>query len=570
MSRPVVIVPEMPIHDWFDESSEISPEDQIVNSIIDGLDEEDKETYFKTSLNDIPNPTSLKDIDYAVDLFVDAILNGKKILVVGDYDVDGITSTALLIRFFKRSGFGGYEAFIPNRFIHGYGLTEKTVEIVLSKKPDLVITVDNGTTAKNEVETIREKGINVIVTDHHLPQEDSMPDCAVLNPKQQGCGYPYKHLSGVGVVFLLLIAVRAKLRDIGFWLKKEKEPNLLEHLDLVALGTIADQVPLLGLNRLFAKYGLNQMTKKIHEGYGDDLFNYLKVFAKKTKINSFNSESIAFNLAPLLNATGRMKDAEEGLNFLLSDTDQIAMSRYQYLERLNQKRRKKQQIMAKKAMTQAEMLTREDKGIVIYDESFHEGLLGIIASHLVDRFHFPSVVLTDGENGVLKASSRSRNENIMEMLKECEDYLIQFGGHANAAGFSLKKENLAGFHECFTEVCARFIPRNKKYRIAANMEVKLEMMTFNLINRLKVLEPYGHLNRKPVFFIPHIDLPVPTTLTGKHLKWQLDHELELIYWNGAESLPHAQCYDVAFTLGENIFRGKRKRQMVVNSIVAAG
>ncbi len=569
MSRPVVIVPDMSIQDWFDESSDLSPEDQIVNSIIDGLDEEDKETYFKASLSDIPNPTSLKNIDNAVALFVNAVLNDKRILIVGDYDVDGITSTALLIRFFKRLGYTDYEAFIPNRFIHGYGLTEKTVEIILSKKPQLVITVDNGITAKHEVELIREKGIDVIVTDHHLPQKDSLPDCAVLNPKQQGCGFPYKHLSGVGVVFLLLIAVRAKLRDLGFWLNKVKEPNLLEHLDLVALGTIADQVPLLGLNRLFAKYGLNQMTKKIHEACDDELFNYLKIFAKKTNINSFNSESIAFSLAPLLNATGRMKDAEEGLKFLLSDNDQIALSRYQYLERLNQKRRKKQQIMAKKAVSQADNLIKEEKGIVVYNESFHEGLIGIIASHLVDRFHFPSIVLTDGENGVLKASSRSKNENIMDMLRECEDYLIQFGGHANAAGFSLKKENLDGFHECFTEVCARYIPENREYKIAANMEVKLEMMTFGLINRLKMLEPYGHLNRKPVFFIPRIDLPVPTTLTGKHLKWKLDHELELIYWNGADSLPYARCYDVAFTLGENTFRGKRKRQLVVSSIIAA-
>jgi single-stranded-DNA-specific exonuclease len=178
--------------------------------------------------------------------------------------------------------------------------------------------------------------------------------------------------------------------------------------------------------------------------------------------------------------------------------------------------------------------------------------------------------MTDGESGVLKASCRSKNENIMDMLKECEEYLIQFGGHANAAGFALKKEHLDEFRERFTDVCEKYIPKNTQYRIAAKLEVTLEMMTFNLINKLKVLEPYGHQNRKPVFFIPQISLPVPTTLTGKHLKWQLGKELEMIYWNGAESLPHASRYDLAFTLGENNFRGIRKRQMVVNSIIAAG
>ncbi len=569
MSRPVVIVPEMPIHDWFDESSELTSEEQIVNSIINGIDEQDRETYFKASLSDIPNPSTLKNIEEAVDLFVNAILNGKKILVVGDYDVDGITSTALLIRFFKRIGYANHDSFIPNRFVHGYGLTDKTVEIIHSRNPNLVITVDNGITARKEVEQMQQFGIDVIVTDHHLPQEDSLPECAIVNPKQKECAYPYKHLSGVGVVFLLLIAVRTRLRELGYWIKNGSEPNLLEHLDLVALGTVADQVPLLGLNRLFAKYGLNQMTQKIHEGHSEDLFCYLKVFAQKQKINSFNSESIAFGLGPLLNATGRMKDAEEGLNFLLSENDQIAMSRFQNLERLNQKRRKKQQTMAKKAMVLAEKMIKEDKAIVVYNESFHEGLIGIIASHLVDRFHFPSIVVTDGESGVLKASCRSKNENIMEMLKECEEYLIQFGGHANAAGFSLKKENLEDFHERYTEVCCKYIPQNEEYRIAANLEVKLDMMTFGLINKMRILEPYGHQNRKPVFFIPHINLPIPTTMTGKHLKWNLDHELELIYWNGADSLPQSELYDVAFTLGENTFRGKRKRQLVVNSIIAA-
>jgi single-stranded-DNA-specific exonuclease len=568
MSRPVIILPEIPIDNWYDRSSPKTAEEQIINTILQGIDPEDQESFLNATLRDIPNPSSLKNIESAVDLVIDAVFNNKKVLIIGDYDVDGITSTALLIRFFRKLEFKNFDNFIPNRFIHGYGLTDKTVEIIQTRNPRLVITVDNGITAKKEIEQIRELGIDVIVTDHHLPQEESLPDCAVLNPKQKDCCYPYKHLSGVGVVFLLLIAIRTRLRELGFWLKKGPEPNLLEDLDLVALGTIADQVPLLGLNRIFAKYGLHQMTQKMHEGYPGELFQYLKVFAQQTHIKSYNSESIAFSLAPLLNATGRMKDAEDGLNFLLSHDDQIALSRYQYLERLNQKRRKKQQIMSKKALQQAEKLLEEDKGIVVYDESFHEGLIGVIASHLVDRFCFPAIVMTDGEPGVLKASCRSKNENIMEILKECEELLIQYGGHANAAGFSLEKESLGSFHERFTSVCNSLFPQGQKYQVTATIEVQLEMMTFELIEKLRILEPYGHKNRKPVFFIPKMNLPMPITMTGKHLKWKLGPDLEVIYWNGIEALTHSDFYDIAFTLGENTFRGERKRQMIISSIVA--
>jgi single-stranded-DNA-specific exonuclease len=568
MSVPVTIKPAIPIDNWYDDNSNQIVEDQIINAILGKLDSTTQQFFLQTSLNDIPNPSSLKDIDLAVDLFVKAVLAEEKILVVGDYDVDGITSTALLIRLFKQLNFTNYDSFIPNRFQHGYGLTDKTVKVIQSKEPSLVITVDNGITAKKEIECIKNSGIDVIVTDHHLPQNDFTPQCAILNPKQADCNYPFDDLAGVGVVFLFLIAIRARLREMGFWLKMDTgEPNLAEHLDLVALGTIADQVPLLGLNRIFAKFGLDRMTRSIHEGQSESFYSYLRVFAEKSGTKAFNSESIAFSLAPLLNATGRMKDAEDGLNFLLSDDDQIAISRYQYLDRLNQKRRKKQQVMTRKAQQQAEELVKKDLGIMVYNESFHEGLIGVVASRLVDQFFFPSIVMTDGESGILKASCRSKNHNIMQILEDCSEFLTQFGGHANAAGCSLNKENLEGFHQKFTKLCLERIPRESQYVVNASIEVKVEMMTFSLIDKLKILEPYGHKNRKPIFYVSNVKLPIPTTMTGKHLKWVLEPDLELIHWNGAISLQHGSCYDLAVTLGENHFRGEKKRQLIVQSIV---
>ncbi|MBU2511873.1 single-stranded-DNA-specific exonuclease RecJ [bacterium] len=568
MSQSVIILPEIPIANWYSINSERSIEDQIIDAIIGKIDPDNRDSYFNSALKDIPNPSSLKDIDLAADIFINAIRKNKNILVVGDYDVDGITATALLIRFFIKLGFQNYDSFIPNRFIQGYGLTDKTVEIILSRKPDLVITVDNGITAKQEIARIKENGIEVIVTDHHLPQTDFLPECPIINPKQDDCRFPFKYLAGVGVVFLFLIFVRTKLRDLRFWNDSRPEPNLLEHLDLVALGTVADQVPLLGLNRVFTRFGLDQMTKKLHEGYPHEFFNYIKIYAEKTNLKNFNSETIAFGLAPMINAAGRMKDAEDGLKFLLSEDEVTASSRYQYLDRINQKRRKKQQTMAKKAQHKAKRLVKEGRGIVVYDESFHEGLIGVIASRLVDEFHYPSIVMTDGENGILKASCRSQSEDIMDILKECDEYLVHYGGHSNAAGFAIDRDNLEKFHDRFTRICDELIPKDRDYVVKANIEVKIEMMTYDLIDKLRILEPFGHQNRKPVFYLGNMSLPVPTVLTGKHLKWRLQPDLELIFWNGADTVKHSETYDIACTIGENIYRGERKRQMIVRTIVS--
>lgn len=218
-------------------------------------------------------------------------------------------------------------------------------------------------------------------------------------------------------------------------------------------------------------------------------------------------------------------------------------------------------------MEQAERLVKQGNSIVVYDKSFHEGLIGVIASRLVDQFFFPSVVATEGENGILKASCRSKNENIMDILKECEPFIIQYGGHANAAGLSIEKNRLKEFHKRFTEVCSEFIPGDREYRVNANIEVMIDMMTFSLINKLRVLEPYGHMNRKPVFMVKDIKLPIPTIMTGRHLKWVLERDLELIFWNGADMVAHSESYDIAFTISENVFRGERKRQLVAQTII---
>lgn len=566
MNQSASIVPNFPLSTWYDGKNSDNVEEDIVRLIMESFAPSDRQAFLHTSLEDIPDPELLKGVPAAVDLVLHSMKENNKILIVGDYDVDGITATVLLMRFFQKIGFLNFESFIPNRFVHGYGLTSKSVDEILLKQPDVIITVDNGITAKNEVDRIQAEGIKVIVTDHHLPQAESLPDCIIINPKQQNCTYPYKDLSGVGVVFIFLIALRAAMRKQHSW-EEGKEPNLLHHLDLVAIGTIADQVPMLGLNRLFAKYGLDQMTKRIQEHSADMFYHYLKVFAEKTHIRIFDSNSIVFKLAPMLNATGRMKDAMAGVGFLLSETEQIAISRFNYIERLNLKRRKKQKTMVKKAVEIAHALIEQKKALLVYDNSFHEGLIGIVASRLTDQFNQPSIVVSDSEPGILKASARAKNENLMEILQGCETYLERFGGHVNAAGFSIKKDNLEKFHARYTDVCMQMMAKNRSNVFTADIEVTLEMLTYELVNRLKMFEPFGQQNKKTIFMLQDQSLPLPVVMTGKHLKWNLKPDLEMIYWNGAVSNNYSSLVNIAFTLSENYYRGENKRQLIVEAIV---
>jgi single-stranded-DNA-specific exonuclease len=569
MTPAVEIVTDYPLSRWFDPSDDRSVEEQIVELLIDHLPLADRNGFLHATLKDIPDPMLMKGVFAGVELLLETIRKGGRTLIVGDYDVDGITATVLLIRFFRYLGYQHYESFIPNRFAHGYGLTSKTVEIILANKPDLVITVDNGITAIQEIMTIRQAGIDVIVTDHHLPLNQEIPDCTVINPKQPGCGFPFKDLSGVGVVFIFLIAVRLILRKRGYW-ETRREPNLLHHLDLVAIGTIADQVPLLGLNRLFARFGLNQMTRRLHEPSVDNHYFYLRVFADKSRLKSFDSNSIAFKLAPMLNATGRMKDADGGVSFLLSDTENHAISRYHYIERLNLQRRKRQKVMVKQAVDKARYLLADNQGLLIYDETFHEGLIGIVASRLVDQFRQPCIVMTDGEPGVLKASCRSKDENIMTILQACEQYIDRFGGHANAAGCSIRKENLGPFHQQFTEACSQMMSVKPKQTCRANIEVRLDMLTYRLIDALNVFEPFGQQNRKPVFVLRNLLLPVPSVMAGKHLKWILANDLEAIFWNGTRYPDCGRNCDLAFTLSQHTYRETKRRQLIVEAIRTAG
>jgi len=340
----------------------------------------------------------------------------------------------------------------------------------------------------------------------------------------------------------------------------------LNFLDLVALGTISDQMPLLGINRIFCRFGLEQMTKVLHKNDPGPFYYYLEQFAENNNVRFFSSQVIAFKLAPLLNASGRMKNASEGVAFLNSKTRNEAEGLFRKLSLLNQQRKNKQNQMSDFALQKVANQAEENLGIVLYDKTFHEGLIGIVANHLSDRFSIPVIVLAEGTGGLLKASCRSRDINILEILKSCSEHLEYFGGHANAAGCSLKKESLEDFRKGFYKICNELVSEGRNDFIKTDIEVKPEMLTFSLIDKMKVLEPFGNQNRNPLFMLHKEFLPAPLILTGKHLKWKLSRDTEMIYWNGVGLVSEGKGYDIAFTFEANEHRGFKSKQLIVQAI----
>jgi single-stranded-DNA-specific exonuclease len=560
------IITQNRLDNWYKQDAKFDVSKQILEVILGRVPGHQRDQFLNPKISDIPSPTLLKNMDKAVSLFIAAVNQKKHIVIVGDYDVDGVTSVALIIRFFATLKFSNYAYFIPNRFQHGYGISEKSIEAIIDLQPDLIITVDNGITARTEIEKLKERGIEVLVTDHHTPQVDQIPECVIINPKLADCTFPHGDISGVGVVYLFIIAIRTTLREQGFWTDTIPEPNLLEFLDLVTLGTVADQVPLVGLNRFFVKFGLELMTRKIQLPNPGPFYGYLNTFAQNNNTLFFNCDTINFKIAPLLNAAGRMQDATIALDFLKPSSNENAFKSYLKLEKLNKARKQLQQKLNQKAKKIADEKVKTKSGLVVYDPSFHEGLIGIIANRLSDQYHLPAIVLTNDDEGKLKGSCRSKNQNILLLLERCRDYLIQYGGHANAAGCSLKLEDLEKFEDLFYAQCQQVPLISDANYFETDIEVTSDIVTPELVDKISQMEPFGQGNPKPYFMLSSVDLTEPVILTGNHLKWNLNHQLELIFWEGQRYFKKPGRYKIACSLKDNTFRGVRKAQLIVKTM----
>lgn len=455
---------------------------------------EQAESFLNPSLQDLREPFLMADMEKAVGIFIKALQNNARVTVVGDYDVDGVTSTAL-IRVFMRGLGREISAVLPNRFIHGYGLTDRLLPDVLATSPDIVITVDCGIASIGTIRKLRDKGFDVIVLDHHIPRRELPPASAVVDPMRGDSGFPFQGMAAVGVTFYFLIAVRRAMRR-GGWFKTMQEPELEVFLDLVALGTIADSVPLVMENRVFAVKGLNVLSRAARPG-----IRALKAVAglKKPEVRA---GQVSFMLAPRLNAAGRLDSAYKALDLLCAEGEVEAVSAAQGLNELNLTRQAVESRVLEEAVTQVEtMRLMDSNGIVVAGEGWHQGVIGIVASRLVELYSRPVVVIAiDGDMARGSVRSVPGFDVTNQALGPLSGLLTTFGGHAMAAGLSLPAASVNEFREAFAGQCNRVIDAQLlQARISFDTEVALKDIDNGLAEQVQGLGPFGYGNPEPVF-----------------------------------------------------------------------
>jgi len=467
--------------------------------------------FMEPTMESLLDPYTMRDMEPALARIWKAIEAQEQILVYGDYDVDGITSTSLLTSALETLG-GKVTYFIPDRIKDGYGLSVRGVELARRRRVDLIITADCGITATAEVRLARQHGIDVIVTDHHEPIGEMPEAVAILNPKRHDCPYAFKELAGVGVVFKLVQGLHASRPDAypdGF---------VARNLDLVSLGTIADVVPLVGENRVFAKLGLEQLHDSHRPG-----ITALKEVAGLTA-RRIESGHVAYILAPRINAAGRLGNAESGVRLLLSNEAREATSIAESLEEDNTNRKKIDESTLEDAL---ELLRRQGPAlppaIVLWSDRWHPGVLGIVASRLMERFHRPTILISaDEDEG--KGSGRSINGfDICQALQDCGEHLVGFGGHSYAAGLTIRAERLEGFREHFCRVVGeRLKAEDYVPTLSIDGTLPLDQCDENLVRALERLSPFGIGNTEPLFVAEDITWGAPPVVVSKnHLKMSI-------------------------------------------------
>jgi single-stranded-DNA-specific exonuclease len=519
--------------------------------------------FLEPSMDRLLDAFTMRDMDLAVTRVLRAVDEREQILVYGDYDVDGITSTSLLTATLTALG-AKVTYFIPDRIRDGYGLSERGVDVARKRRVKLIITADCGITATNEVRLAKAAGIEVLVTDHHEPLGELPEAVAVLNPKRKDCPYPFKDLAGVGVVFKLVQGLAARRPD-------SLPPSfVLGHLDLVALGTIADVVPLLGENRIFAKIGLEQLCTSEKPG----IVALKEVAGLKTR--RVESGHVAYILAPRINAAGRLGNAESGVRLLLSTETHTAAVIAESLEEDNTNRKKIDESTLEDALAQLRAYGPElPPAIVLWSDRWHPGVLGIVASRLIERFHRPTILIAcDGDEG--KGSGRSvPGFDVHQALQECSEHLIGFGGHSYAAGLTILSENLEVFRSRLcTVVQNRIRPDDYIPKLAIDGPILLDDLNEALVQFLDRLSPFGIGNAEPLFIADDVRLASPPMVVSRnHLKMSIrqnGREMDCIgFGMGHMAGPlstEAGRISVAFVPTINVWQNRARLQLKLRDI----
>lgn len=517
--------------------------------------------FLKAPLSALNLTNCLYDMENGVARIVTALQNREKILVFGDYDVDGITSTLTLTDFLRNCG-GRVRHYIPHRMEEGYGLYPHHIEN-FEDKPDLIITVDCGASSRTAIIRAREFNIDVVVSDHHRVDEDLPEAHANINPKRPECKSGKTYLCGAGIVFLILIHLRKALRKIDFWADSQNEPNLKQYCDLVALGTIADVSPLVGENRIFVKAGLKILNDNPRVGIK-------ALIEQNCNGDPIDATTAAFRVIPVLNAAGRMQHAGRAFDLLAAKDDAAAQSLTRELLKLNRKRQQLEQETMQRVLDMFEnnpALLRK-KALVVAGKEWHEGILGILASRLVEKYGKPVLVLSE-RDGMLKGSGRTPGWlDLFKCLNDCAQYLTNFGGHRLAAGLSMAAGNFNDFAAAFEKAVDAFEETPETINVDA--EIELGQITPTLLNELARLEPFGAGNAEPLFMARNLEVVDSRLLGAKsnHLKLRLKQNgspvFDAIHFNYTQMYrPGGKIDRLIFNLRWNIWNGQKKVQIIV-------
>ena len=526
---------------------------------------DEAKAFFRPSLDDLYDPFLMKDMEEAVTRLEDAMKNEERILIYGDYDVDGTTSVSLVYAFLRKF-YNDLDYYIPDRYTEGYGVSIRGIDYAASIGVKLMISLDCGIKAVEKIEYAAKKGIDFIICDHHTPGEILPQAAAVLDPKRSDCQYPYKELSGCGVGFKFMHAYALR-NDIPF-------NELFAHIELVAVSIASDIVPITGENRVFTYFGLKKLEENPETG--------LKTIKEKCGMEDkpVSVEDVVFKIGPRINAAGRMESGKQAVDLLISGSEKEAKLLCDKLNAHNQTRRNIDKEITEQAIYEITQYRHKYKNsTVLFNPNWHKGVVGIVASRLIEAYYRPTVVLTES-NGFATGSARSVNGfDLYEAINDCSDLLESFGGHMYAAGLSMKPENVQKFKDRFEEVVSERITQDQLIpQVEIDGELNFNEIDDKFFRILKQFAPFGPGNMNPVFFAENVvDNGTGRCVggDGEHLKLSLLQETDpfrsinaIAFGQGKkhEKIAKGKAFDIAYTLTENHFRGQTTLQLNVKDI----
>ena len=517
-------------------------------------------TFFRPNFEMLHDPFLMKDMSIAVERIQKAVEKKESIMIFGDYDVDGTSSVALLSLYLESLGLC-VTKYLPDRKNEGYGISINAIDNALKKKQKLIIALDCGIKAHKQVEYAKKKGIEFIICDHHNPEKNIPKALAVLNPKRKDCGYPYKELCGCGVGFKLVQAIESR---------HSNDNQIINYLDLVALAIAADVVPLTGENRVLAFIGLQIINSNPKLG--------IHCLLKKNIKKEYTISDLMYYVGPRINAAGRIKHASLALELLMCNEINSAEKLALEIDELNTSRREIEKDITNQAIDQVENSSKKLNSIVVFDSDWNKGVIGIVASRLVDKYYKPSIVFCESSEGFLTASARSiKGLDLYSVISQCKEYIDQFGGHKYAAGLTIKKENLEGFKKRFENIVSQTIDNNVfEQEVLIESKINLSEITPKFFRILKQFEPFGPGNKSPVFLSENLQIKGKPLELGKekeHIKLNLTQDNKNSYssigfWfsNKFNNLENKENFSAVFNIDENNWKDRSSIQLKLKDL----